>query len=229
MFTKTSNGTGKRVVGVAAAGLVEDGMTIGVGTGSTAACFIDALIARVRKGLKVQAVATSVQSQRHAEQGGIPVLGIDNVSEIDLAIDGADEIDGLKRMIKGGGGALLREKIIDSLAHEMVVIVDEGKLVDKLGSFGLPIEVVPFGVKHTLRRLSDMGYKASLRMSGKKPTITDNGNYVADISFSALLDQPEDHDVKIRSIPGVVETGFFLDIAGRVLVGNSDGTVEIQS
>ncbi len=122
-----SNGKGKRVVGVAAANMVEDGMIIGIGTGSTASCFIDALIARVRKGLSIKAVATSEESAGHAASGGIPLLDIDAVSSLHLAIDGADEVDPERRLIKGGGGALLREKIIATLADEMLVMVDEGQ------------------------------------------------------------------------------------------------------
>lgn len=224
-----SNGKGKRVVGVAAANMVEDGMIIGIGTGSTASCFIDALIARVRKGLSVKAVATSEESAGHAASGGIPLLDIDAISSLHLAIDGADEVDPERRLIKGGGGALLREKIIATLADEMLVMVDESKLVNKLGTFGLPIELVPFGYTHTLRKIQELGYKTTLRLgSGKEPYRTDNGNYLADVSFSGLLDDPETDDIALLKVPGVIETGFFLGIAGRVLIGHSDGTVDIQ-
>ena len=224
-----SNGRGKRVVGVAAANMVEEGMMIGIGTGTTAACFIDALIARVRKGLSIKAVATSEESAGHAQSGGIPLLDIDAISSLDLAIDGADEVDPQRRLIKGGGGALLREKIIATLADEMLVMVDDSKLVDKLGTFGLPVEIVPFGYTHTLRQIQELGYKTTLRLgNGKEPYRTDNGNYLADISFSGLLDEPEMDDLVLRKIPGVIETGFFLGVAGRVLIGHADGTVDIQ-
>ena len=224
-----SNGRGKRVVGVAAANMVEEGMMIGIGTGTTAACFIDALIARVRKGLSIKAVATSEESAGHAQSGGIPLLDTDAISSLDLASDGADEVDPQRRLIKGGGGALLREKIIATLADEMLVMVDDSKLVDKLGTFGLPVEIVPFGYTHTLRQIQELGYKTTLRLgNGKEPYRTDNGNYLADISFSGLLDEPEMDDLVLRKIPGVIETGFFLGVAGRVLIGHADGTVDIQ-
>jgi ribose 5-phosphate isomerase A len=229
LVLSVSNGRGKRVVGVAAANIVEDGMTIGIGSGSTAACFIDALISRVRKGLLITAVATSEESARHAASGGITLRDIDAVISLDLAIDGADEIDPQKRMIKGGGGALLREKIIATIADEMVVMVDDSKQVDKLGTFGLPVEIAPFGYTHTLRHLQELGYKTSLRYDGnKEPVHSDNGNYIVDLSFSGLCDEPEMDDLLIRKVPGVIETGFFLGMAGRVLIGHPDGTVDIQ-
>ncbi|MBS0622336.1 MAG: ribose-5-phosphate isomerase RpiA [Verrucomicrobia bacterium] len=220
----------KRAVGVAAANLVENGMTIGIGSGSTASCFIAALIKRVEtEGLHFRAVATSLASHTQAQQGGIQVLDINEVKGLDLAIDGADEIDAYKQMVKGGGGALLREKIIASIAHEMVVIVDESKLVDHLGTFGLPLEILPFGFSHTLRAIEQKKFKVSLRVNGaNKPLLTDNGNYIADISFSEPIEDPEPIDYTLLKIPGVLETGFFLGLAGRIFVGKTDGTIEIR-
>lgn len=218
-----SNHRAKRAAGVAAANLVEPHMTIGIGTGTTAGYFIQSLVARVQQGLSIQAVATSIASENLAKRGGIPILDINAIDKFDLAIDGADEIDPKRQMIKGGGGALLREKIIASMADEMVVIIDETKLVDTLGTFGLPVEILPFGYKHTLSKLESLGYAVSLRENK-----SDNQNYLADLSYPKLFDNPQEHDTKIRAVPGIVETGFFLNMAGRVLIGDCEGQVEIR-
>lgn len=218
----------KAAVGAAAANLIEDGMVVGLGTGSTAREFIDALVRRCNDGLKVVGVATSEASQRQAVDGGIEVVDINDAPEIDLCIDGADEIDPEKRMIKGGGGALLREKIVATASREMVVIVDESKCVERLGAFPLPVEVVQFGVTATLRHLENLGFNASLRKVNGELFITDNGNYIADISFPVPLANPETAEASISQIVGIVETGFFFGIAGRVLVARNDGTVEFR-
>lgn len=211
---------GKKAAGAAAAALVTDGMKVGIGTGSTASHFISALITRVKEGLQISAIATSQESSDMAKAGGIPLLNPAQVDHLDIAIDGADEVDPQKRLIKGGGGALLREKIVASMANEMVVIVDHTKLVDKLGTFGLPIEVLPFGIQHTLEQL---GPNAQLRNG----FVTDNGNFIVDLAFDDLLEDPEEIDSHLKTIPGVIETGFFFDLAGRLLVGQPDGSVEV--
>lgn len=219
----------KKAVGKTAASLIHDGMLVGLGTGSTASCFIDSLIERCRNtNLKVHAVASSERSAKQAKEGGIPLYNIERVQTIDVTVDGADEIDHHKRMIKGGGGALLREKIIASLSKEMIVIVDSTKLVDQLGAFPLPLEVVPFAHEAILHKISHLGYHANFRLSpqGEK-FVTDNGNYIIDISFKEPIESPERENAILRGIPGVVETGFFFDMAGRVLVGHSDGHVDI--
>lgn len=219
----------KKAVGKTAASLIHDGMLVGLGTGSTASCFIDSLIERCRStNLKVHAVASSERSAKQAKEGGIPLYDIERVQTIDVTVDGADEIDHHKRMIKGGGGALLREKIIASLSKEMIVIVDSTKLVDQLGAFPLPLEVVPFAHEAILHKISHLGYHANFRLSpqGEK-FVTDNGNYIIDISFKEPIESPERENAILRGIPGVVETGFFFDMAGRVLVGHSDGHVDI--
>ena len=219
----------KRLVGAAAANLVQNGMCIGLGTGSTASCFIDALIERVRLGLQITAVATSKASYQQAMQGGILLSEIDEVSTIDLAIDGADEIDNQRRLIKGGGGALLREKIIATSANEMVVMVDETKLVDALGVFGLPVEILPFGHTHTIRKIESLGLKGKLRLKeSSSPYLTDNGNYIFDIHFNEPMKDPSIIDSQLKSLPGIIENGLFLNIAGRVVIGYDDGRVEIQ-
>lgn len=218
----------KEAAGRMAADLIKDGMLVGLGTGSTAAYFIDSLIERCRNGLKISAVATSERSEQQAREGGIPILDINSLTSLDIVIDGADEIDKQKRMIKGGGGALLREKIVANMAREMIVVVDDHKVVDKLGTFPLPVEIVAFAHEVTLNKIQTLGYSGVFRrQSNGNLYLTDNGNYIADIIFKQLPLSPEKDNDKIRSIPGVVETGFFFKLAGRVLVGHANGSVDI--
>jgi ribose 5-phosphate isomerase A len=218
----------KRAAGYAAADFVHDGMLIGLGTGSTAFYFIEKLIQRCREGLKIKALPTSKKSEEQAIAGGIPILDANTLTFLDLTIDGADEIDRQKRMIKGGGGALLREKIIASMSREMIVIVDEHKIVERLGKVPLPVEIVPFAYKATLAKFQQLGYSGSMRKTeDDKLYLTDSGHYIFDIQFPEFIVNPEKEQELIRSIPGVVETGFFFGLAGTVLVGFADGHVEI--
>ena len=219
----------KSNIGAAAAALVESGMVVGLGTGSTAACFVKHLIERCRHGLKIHAIASSQAISSLAAQGGIPLLDPHQVSSLDLTIDGADEVDSLKQMIKGAGGALVREKILASMSREMVVIVDESKLVAQLGKAKLPVEVIPYGHLATLHHIQKLGLKAVLRkMANNTPLITDNGNYIYDIHFDAPRSHPEqDHEALIR-LPGVVDTGFFFHLAGRIIIGFFDGQIVIR-
>ncbi len=217
----------KKAVGHKAASLVEEGMLVGLGTGTTAAFFIEGLIERCRSGLNISAVSSSLRSLEMAKAGGIPVLPMDEVTSIDLTVDGADEVDSSFRLIKGGGGALLREKIIASTSKQMIVIVDESKLVQVLGKFGVPIEIIPFGFSATVAKLNRAGYfgKQRLQEDGT-PYLTDNKNYIYDLHTPAEFPNPEqDHDT-IINIPGVVETGFFFNLPVRVLVGRSDGSID---
>lgn len=219
----------KQAAGHAAAALIQDGMLIGLGTGSTAAYFIESLIERVQNGLKISAVGTSDRSEKQARDGGIPFVDVNTITELDVTVDGADEIDHQKRMIKGGGGALLREKIVASMSREMIVIIDEKKLVDRLGGFPLPVEVVAFAHQVTLHKIQKLGYNGSFR-AVKDGSLykTDNGNYIIDIAFQdGGCANPEKDDAIIRTIPGVVETGFFFNLAGRVIEGYQDGSVKI--
>lgn len=217
----------KQAVGFESSLLVKDGMLVGLGTGSTATCFIESLGKRCREGLKIEAIATSNRSTELARSLGIPIVEMDKISKIDLTIDGADEIDGEMRLLKGGGGALLREKIIASSSKEMVVIVDESKCVKRLGAFGLPVEIVPFCYNTTLKKINDLGLYGTLRKS-KDGSIytTDNYNYIYDIQFHPVCENPEKTNLEIRNIVGVVETGFFFNIAKRVIIGYSDGSVK---
>lgn len=218
----------KEAVGKAAAELISSRMTIGLGTGSTANAFIVALGERCRAGLSIRGVCTSKASEQLALQNGIPIVPLDEVQQLDLCIDGADEVNPSKQLIKGGGGALLREKIVACASKEMVVIVDESKLVDSLGKFPLPVELVPFGVQTTLRHLSDLGLQGSLRKNKDGSLyLTDNGNYIVDLTNLYPIKDPHFLEQSLKEIPGVVETGLFLGIAGRVLVGHADGTLTI--
>lgn len=219
----------KKSAGYAAAAFVQDGMTVGLGTGSTAAYFIERLIERCRNGLKIFTVATSSRSETLAREGGIPIIDINTLSSIDLTVDGADEIDKDKRMIKGGGGALLREKIIASMSKEMIVVVDQSKLVNRLGKFPLPVEIVQFAYTATIHRINQLGYEGKLRTeaSGKR-YVTDNNNYIYDIHFKEFIDNPEQLHHQLREIVGVIESGLFIHLAGRVVIGYNDGKVEIR-
>lgn len=218
----------KKVAGEAAAELVQEGMTLGLGTGSTANYFIRKLAERCQSGLNIKAVASSVQSAELAKTLGIPVVDIDPYIDLDLVVDGADEIDYQKNMIKGGGGALLREKIVATMCKEMIVIVDAKKRVSKLGSFPLPVEIVPFAWRATLHHLASREFFGNLRLTPEKlPYVTDNGNYIYDIVPESLVGDLGNLNLQIQTTPGVVETGFFFNLAGRVIIGHEDGRIEI--
>lgn len=219
----------KDAAGKAAAELVQDGMLVGLGTGTTASFFIKHLIDRCQQGLKITAVATSKRSKEMAEAGGIPIIDMDKITEIDFTADGADEIDSQKRMIKGGGGALLREKIVDSASKDMVVIIDSSKLVERLGTFPLPLEVLPFGSHITRHKIEKLGLRGEFRQKENELYLTDNGNYIFDIHFPKPLDDPEVVNERLQAIPGILETGFFFNIAHRVIVGYPDGRVEFRT
>lgn len=223
-----SNDKGKRAAGYKAAELVEDGMKVGLGTGSTAYFFIERLIERVKEGLKVEGVATSKKSTEQATRGGIKLIEPKDLSMLDLDIDGADEIDSDKQMIKGGGGALFREKIIASSAKEMIVVVDESKVVKRLGSHPLPIEVSLFGTPYILKELEKLGLQGELRQQNNALYMTDNGNTIFDANIKNYTEDLKALDEKISHIPGVIETGFFWNLAGRVIVGYNDGRVEVK-
>lgn len=219
----------KQAAGSTAAQLILPGMLVGLGTGSTADFFIQSLIERCKKEqLNIKAFPSSIKSARLAAAGGIPLCDENQVTELDITVDGADEIDGQKRMIKGGGGALLREKIVASMSKEMIVIVDQSKLVDQLGGCPLPVEIIPFAHHATIWKMENLGYHGTLRRTDDGQLfVTDSGNYIIDIKFPGRCNSPEKDQAILRSIPGVVETGFFLGMAGRVIVGQSDGTVKI--
>lgn len=219
----------KKAVGYKAAQLIQPGMRVGLGTGSTVYYFIEKLICLCQQGLDIKVIASSKQSLELAKKGGIPLLDLHETCQVDLTVDGADEVDPQKRMIKGGGGALVREKILANMSKEMVVIVDETKLCKALGKAKLPIEIIPFAASATLHQIEKLGFKAKLRTQGSTPYVTDNQNYIVDIHFPELITHPEQVHETLIHIPGVVDTGFFFHLAGRVLVGFADGQVITQS
>lgn len=215
----------KQLAGEAAVELIEDGMTVGLGTGSTAFYAIQKIGQRVKEeGLHIQCIATSLESERLAKSLGIPMADFDQIKELDLTIDGADESDHQLQLIKGGGGALLREKIIAYITRHYVIIVDESKYVETLGKFHLPIEVVPFGWQRTFDHLQQLGCIPKLREQQQSAYITDNGNYILDCNFEKIP-QPKVLQTGIHNIPGVVECGLFVDRANTLIIGKSNGEV----
>jgi ribose 5-phosphate isomerase A len=205
---------------------VEEGMKVGLGTGSTAYWAIRKLGERVSEGLKITAVATSRASEEQARELGIPLVAFGDIDSLDLTIDGADELDNSLQLIKGGGGALLREKIVASNSTRMIVIADEGKVVNTLGKFPLPVEIVPFAWEWTVAELAKLGCQPELRRSEEELYKTDNGNYIADCRFEAIESAPK-LALTIQSIPGVVDHGLFIGIAAMAIVGKHDGSIEI--
>jgi ribose 5-phosphate isomerase A len=215
----------KRAAAEAAVALVEDGMILGLGTGSTAKLAVDTLGKRVAGGLRVIGIPTSEFTGQQARSLGIPVSTLDEHPEIDLTIDGADEVEkGPLNLIKGRGGALLREKIVASASRRLVIIVDDGKLVDRLGShFAVPVEVVPFGWRATARKLEALGAKGTLRKgSAGNPFVTDGGHYIVDCAFGPIASSAK-LETDLNSIVGVVEHGLFLGMATQVIVAGQDG------
>ncbi len=215
------------MVAEAAVEFIEDGMIVGLGTGSTACWAIQKIGERVSEGLKIKAVATSKASELLAKELKIPLVDLSDIDHVDLTIDGADEVDPDLNLIKGGGGALLREKMVATASRELIIVVDETKLVEKLGTFPLPVEVVPFGVEFTRRRIEKLGCKTSIRMRNEKDYYqTDNGNYIIDCEFGRIED-PEELNQALNMIPGVVENGLFIKLAARVLAGRKNGEIDI--
>lgn len=206
---------------------VQSGMRIGLGTGSTSEFFIRALAVACKNGLKISAFSSSISSQKLAESLGIPLMEERQAVRLDLTIDGADEVGPGKTLIKGGGGALLREKILAAMAEEMIVIVDAKKIVTAWGGFPLPVEIARFAASATFRHFSDRGFHAKLREKSGAPFVTDNGNWIADLALDNSMENPQQLDSQLKSIPGVLETGLFMGLAGRIIVGNEDGTTTI--
>ena len=212
----------KKLAAERAADYIRDGMTVGLGTGSTARYLVDKVGAMVKEGLKIRAVATSKATEARARELGIPVLDINDVESIDIAIDGVDEIDPEFNATKGGGGALFREKIVAGLAKEVIWIMDESKYVDHLGRFPLPVEILPYGWKVTYRKLEALGYRPEMRLNGNALYVTDNGNYIADLRLTVPVNADE---VKrnLDNTVGVLETGQFLKMCTRIVIGTSCG------
>ena len=215
----------KQAVARRAAEFVTNGMTLGIGTGSTANYLLYALADRMKKGLRFTGVPTSEQTEKLAAELNIPVVQLDEAEEIHLAIDGADEVSAQLDLIKGGGGAFLQEKMVAFAANKFIVIGDETKLVNKLGKFPLPVEVVPYGIERIKKHISALGCKEIwLRYRKDNIYVTDHDHYVLDCHFGMITD-PLQLNVKLKEIPGVVETGLFLQMADLALIGYADGTI----
>ena len=214
---------------------VEDGMRVGLGTGSTAAWMVRCLGELIRdEGMKITGVATSARTAELAREVGVPIKTLDEVRWLDLTIDGADEYDSNLNLIKGGGGALLHEKIVATATDQMVVIADPSKQVDTLGAFPLPVEVIPFGwqttkalIEEMLSNVDVLGRTASLRLNGAEPYRSDEGNFILDLHLRRIAN-PAQLSLVLNQIPGVVENGLFLDICDVLVIGKSDGTVEVR-
>ncbi len=214
--------------------LVTPGMKLGLGTGSTAAKFVDLLGKKVQEGLEVLCVPTSEDTRLRAERAGVPLTTLDEYTELDLTIDGADELDGSLRLIKGGGGALLREKIVAMASDRMVVIADHSKRVATLGAYPLPIEVVRFGAKATIRMIEEAAFdvgcegEIALRRLNGEFFVSDSGNYIADCAFGEINDPEALGDV-LEMIPGVVEHGLFIGIADKAIIAGPSGVQTLEA
>jgi ribose 5-phosphate isomerase A len=216
----------KKQVAIEAAQLVQNNMTVGLGTGSTAHWLIMELGRRVKEGLTIRAVPTSKKTAALAAEHHIQVIDLNEVDFIDLTIDGADEIDPQLQLIKGGGGALLQEKMVAAASRELVIIADHTKKVEQLGAFPLPLDVIPFGWKQVQRRIKEAyNIEATLRMQGDEPFVTDHHHYILDCHFQRI-ELADSLNYDLNAIPGVAECGLFIGMATMAMVGYPDGKIE---
>ena len=218
----------KEVVGKKAVDYVKDGMIVGLGTGSTVFYFVHALADRVKEGLNVEMVSTSIQTVELAKSLGLSIKELEEIDHIDLAVDGVDEIDKDFNAIKGGGAALFREKIVADIAREVIWIYDESKDVEKLGNFNLPVEILPFGYSHTIRKMEEAGLNPVLRLKDGNTLITDNNNFIVDLHLGYGFDIKAVKE-KLESIVGVVEHGLFLNMCKLCIKGTEHGAVIIEN
>jgi ribose 5-phosphate isomerase A len=216
----------KKLAAEKAVEFVEDGMIIGLGTGSTAYWAIQKIAQRINEGLRIQAVASSRNSEDLANKLGIPLVPFSDIDILDITIDGADEVDNNLNLIKGGGGALLREKILAMNSKKFIVIIDESKRVENLGHFPLPVEIVKFASNFTISKLRELKCDLRVRMINDKEYITDNGNLIVDCNFEKIL-EPIELNKHINLIPGVVDNGLFTQMAISVVVGYNNGITKI--
>jgi ribose 5-phosphate isomerase A len=212
----------KRRAAERAVDFVANNQIVGLGTGSTTRFAIEALGRRVKEGVAITGVPTSIETERLASAAGIPLMTLDEVQYIDVSIDGADEVDPQYNLIKGGGGALTREKLVAFASKKRIIIVDDSKLVTRLGvSFALPVEVLPFGWTHAARKLEAYGCSVGLRMTDDQPFNTDNGNYILDCRFDSIID-PTELERAIKLMPGVIESGLFVSLVDVLVIGYED-------
>lgn len=212
----------KKAAGEKAAEYVEDGMVLGLGSGSTVYWLLKKLGERVQQGLTIKGIPSSIRTEGWAKEFNIPLTDFSEVPLLDLAIDGADEVDPDFNLTKGGGGSLLREKLVDIQAKQLIIIADESKLVGQLGEFPLPVEVVPFGWETTAERIAGLGCTPILRKKNGDIFITNNGNYILDCKFEAISNPKELHK-QLKLVLGVVETGLFIDMTNTVIIAGQDG------
>ncbi|SCC47880.1 Ribose-5-phosphate isomerase A [Bacillus wiedmannii] len=217
----------KQLAGEYAANFVKDGMKVGLGTGSTVYWAIQKLGERIKEGLSFQAVPTSKETEVLAKQLNISLISLNDVQSLDLTIDGADEIDANLQLIKGGGGALLREKIVATSSKELIIIADESKLVTHLGTFPLPVEIIPFSWKQTERKIQSLGCQTTLRLKNNETFITDNNNMIIDCIFPYNITNPTNLHTQLKMITGVVETGLFVNMTSKAIIGTKNGIKEL--
>jgi ribose 5-phosphate isomerase A len=217
-----------RTLALRALAFVPDDATVGLGSGRAALAFVRALGERVQQGLRVRGVPTSEATAAAARLSGIPLIGLDLVADITVTIDGADEVAPTLDLIKGYGGALVREKIVAAASQREIILVGREKLVPVLGARGIvPVEVVPFGAPFCARRITALGWHANVRRVRDAPFVSDGGNYILDCGVGPLTD-PQRFETAVRAIPGVIDTGLFLGIADCVLVGDETGVRELR-
>ena len=205
--------------------LVKDGMVVGLGTGSTAKIAVDLIGNRLSDKFQITGMPTSIKTKNQAEKLGIKLIGIDDLDSIDIAIDGADEVSSDLSLIKGLGGALLREKKVEKKANQLIIIVDESKIVEKLGVGFLPVEVSVEKHTSTKEEITKLGCSAELRIeANKQPFITDNQNYIYHCKFEHGIENPKELDKKLMQISGVIDTGLFIGMASKVIIGTTSGT-----
>jgi ribose 5-phosphate isomerase A len=220
-MTKSDLNKEKKAAAQKAVGFIESGMLVGLGTGSTVRFMIESLAEKIKNGLNIKTISTSNATRRFAESQGMTVLNFSDVDEIDLTIDGADEVDPNLNGIKGGGGALLYEKIVASSSKKNIWMVDSTKRVELLGKFPLPLEVVQFGANQTFNKLFSLGYKPKFRTVDGKNYVTDGNHYIIDLQLNKI-EKPNDLNNKLILIPGVLETGLFLEICDVLIIGVDD-------
>ncbi|MCA1593886.1 MAG: ribose-5-phosphate isomerase RpiA [Acidobacteria bacterium] len=217
----------KQLAGEKAVEFVEDGMTLGLGTGSTVYWTVQRLGERVREGLRVRCIPTSRRTEEQARGLGIPLITFADASQLDLTIDGADEIGPGLALIKGGGGALLREKLVAAASRRLIIVADSSKRVATLGQFPLPVEVVPFAWEVTTGRVAATGCRPTLRQDGDAPYVTDNGNYILDCACGSIKD-PASLERDLKLITGVVECGLFVGLADLAIIAGGEKVLTIE-